>query len=110
MSATQSNKGITKNQSPELTLVSECFSTMSVNCIKSSSRCWKQKYSHIKIIIIFVWQAMCKGMQITVFSSHKPSPAFFDYILPDQSTVPLKQGLQHFQHLFQTEKQQIPRD
>lgn len=53
---------------------------------------------------------MCKGMQITVFSSHKPSPAFFDYILPDQSTVPLKQGLQHFQHLFQTEKQQIPTD
>ena len=43
-------------------------------------------------------------MQITVFSSHKPSPAFFDYILPDQSIVQLKQGLQHFQHLFQTEK------
>ena len=52
---------------------------------------------------------MCKEMQITLFSSHKPSPAFFDYILPDQSTVQLKLGLQHFQHLFQTEKQQYLR-
>ena len=50
MSATQGNNSIKKNR-PQLTLVSECFSTMSVNCIKRSSRCWKQKYSHIKIII-----------------------------------------------------------
>lgn len=52
-------------------------------------------------------QTTSKEMQTTLFSSHKPSPAFFDYILPDQSIVQLKQGLQHFQHLFQTEKQQI---
>ena len=49
-------------------------------------------------------------MQVTILSPHKPSPAFFDYILPHQSIVQLKQGLQHFQHLFQTEKQQIPMD